>query len=174
MDVIVISPLVVPIQQYVWQSCHSYMYIWLKSHFSLASLTASMSRHVRSVETPLQVTCGWHYAIQYGGVLYPVWSKTSDVSYDIQYGGILYPVWSKTDNVSYDIQYGGVLYPVWSKTSNISYPNTQIPDVTPNTQIHDVTPSTQIHDVTPNTQIHDVTPNTHIHDGSLSWLGRYP
>ena len=66
MDVIVISPLVVPIQQYVWQTCYPYMYIWLKSHFSLASLTASMSRHVRSVETPLQVTCGWHYvAVQW-------------------------------------------------------------------------------------------------------------
>jgi hypothetical protein len=50
----------------------------------------------------------------YGGVLYPVWNKTSNVSYDIQYGGVLYPVWSKTDNISYDIQYGGVLYPVWS------------------------------------------------------------
>jgi hypothetical protein len=52
------------------------------------------------------------YDIQYGGVLYPVWSKTENVSYDIQYGGVLYPVWSKTDNISYDIQYGGVLYPV--------------------------------------------------------------
>ena len=63
------------------------------------------------------------YDIQYGGVLYPVWSN-DNISY-IQYGGVLYPVWSmiisKTilwgtlSNVSYDIQYGGVLYPVWSK-----------------------------------------------------------
>jgi hypothetical protein len=41
-----------------------------------------------------------------------------NVSYDIQYGGVLYSVWSQTDNISYDIQYGGVLYPVWSKTEN--------------------------------------------------------
>jgi hypothetical protein len=51
------------------------------------------------------------YDIQYGGVIYPVWSKTENISYDIQYGGVLYPVWSKTDNVSYDIQYdGGMSY----------------------------------------------------------------
>lgn len=66
MDVIVISPLVVPIQQYVWQSCHPY--ILLKSHLTLVPLYWSRTDIcMRDLwKTPLQVTCGWHYvAVQW-------------------------------------------------------------------------------------------------------------
>jgi hypothetical protein len=68
--------------------------------------------------------CIWH-TIWWG--LYPVWSKTDNISYEIQYGGVLWPVWSKTSNASYDIQYGGVLgyptilYVIWYIISLTSY-----------------------------------------------------
>ena len=82
-------------------------------------MTYNMVGYSIQYEVSMTLSIIWYtYDIQYGGVLYPVWSKTSNISYDIQYGGELYPVWSKTGNisyVSYDIQYGGVLYPVCMK-----------------------------------------------------------